>query len=694
MTIFRTSVSALALTGLAFAAMTAAAETAVEEQGVVVVTGQRTEYRPGDAAEVSKNGVSDRENPQATSVVTQDLIANQGATQLADALRNVAGISRSSTYGFFDAYQMRGYDAAYGSVYLDGLKNGNVAGELHELGGLEQVEVIKGPASGLYGASPLGGVVNLVSKRPRAGQFLDVRVGAGSFGSIDAGIDANGVLGNGLTGRLNLIYRDGDQFVDYSHVTRLYVAPALKWSIGEDTTLTLLSRFQRDDTNPWSPTTAWGTLLPNPNGQVPFTLSINDDDEKAYYDQTSGQVGYELIHRFSDAVTLTQNVRWERSTVDWDNWLFASGISADQTTIGRYLYGRTHYDYNDIAADTRLTFAAATGSITHRILIGFDYSASSYGYYNNGLFDPWANPLDLFNPDYSVPLDKTYDSITAGTAESENVGLYIQDHIRFTEAFTVTLGGRWDKVDAEGQRDDAFSPTIGAAFALNDETSLYVNAARSFTPNGSWYTTFDGQALPPETGKNVEAGVKHASKDGKLSGLVSVFRLTRQNVPTDDPEHPFFYIVTGEQQSQGVEIEGQWRPNPQWHFAAAYAYTDAKVTDDEVFPIGMKLPNVPEHNLNLWGQYTIASGVFKDVSLSAGLLYNSDKYFYEWGDGVYPVKGYILADIGAAYRVGDWKAQLNIRNLFDERYISDACCLDRITPGAPRTWQVSLSRRY
>ena len=656
----------------------------------VIVTG----YRPGDATTSSKTDVSALENAQAISVVTSDLLKDQGITRLADALRNVAGVSRSSTYGFFDSYQMRGYDAAYGSIFLDGLKNGNVAGEVNELGGLEQVEVVKGPASGLFGAAPLGGVINLVSKRPKSTSFLDVALTTGSYDRFEAAVDGNAPLteSGALLGRVNLIYKDQEEFVDFSSTRRLYVAPALTWRIGDDTAFTLLTRYQRDDLSPWSPVPAWGTILPNQNGRLPASFSVNDDNERAYYDQESRQAGYEFVHSFSDTIKLSQNLRYEESRDTWERWMFAAGISDDQTTIGRYYYGPFDQSTDDFGVDTRINIELQTGPVQHAILSGVDYARSKNRSIQTGLYDGMANPLPMFPPDYAAPLDPGTDPQFEGSGESRQLGFYVQDHLRFGERLTVTLGGRWDEVESDDQKDRAFSPTVGVTWALTPGASLYANVAESFTPTPSWQTRADGSLLPPETGENIETGIKVASDSYGLSGMISIFQLTRKNVATVDPENMFFYIVTGEQRSRGVEVEGAWTPSDAIDVRVAYSYIDAEITQDNTYPVGLKLPNVPRNNVSVWGKYTVQSGLLENLGMSLGVLYNGDKEFYE--SQVYTLPGYTLLDAGLSYDIGGWSAQFNVNNLLDERFFPDACCLDRVTPGEPRTWQLRLEKSW
>jgi iron complex outermembrane recepter protein len=680
---------ALVLATLASSASLAemSAKPTVEE---VIVTG----YRPGDATSSSKTDVSALENPQAISVVTADLMQDQGITRLADALRNVSGISRSSTYGFFDSYQIRGYDAAYGSIFLDGLKNGNVAGEVNELGGLEQIEVVKGPASGLFGASPLGGVVNLVSKRPKETSFVNVALTTGSYDAIESAVDANAPLTEtgSLLGRLNVIYKDREEFVDFSSSERIYVAPALTWRPTDAMELTLLTRYQRDELSPWSPVTAWGTILPNPNGELPVSFAVNDDDQRARYDQESKQAGYEFVYRFSDALRLTQNLRYEETEDSWNQWMFAAGISEDLTTIGRYFYGPFDQTTRDLGVDTRLNAEFSTGAVRHKVLTGIDYVRSKNHSLQTGLYDGLQNPLSLFPPDYSAPLVPASDPLFEGSGRSAQLGFYVQDHLNFGERLTVTLGGRWDEVETDDQKDRAFSPTVGATWALSPSVSLYANAAESFTPTPSWQTRADGSLLPPETGENIETGIKFANAERGLAGMVSIFQLTRKNVATEDPDNMFFYIVTGEQRSRGVEVETAWTPSDAIDVRLAYTWIEAEITKDNTYPVGLRLPNVPRNNVSVWGKYTVPSGPLANLGMSLGLVYNGDKQFYE-GE-VYQLSGYTLVDAGLSYDIAGWTTQLTLNNLFDERYFPDACCLDRVTPGEPRNWQLRVQKSW
>ncbi len=665
----------------------------------VVVSGQREEIVK--QAQVAKSDVPLMETPQAISVVTADTIRDQGITRLADALRGVAGVSRSSTYGYYDSYQIRGFDAAYGSIYLDGLLSGNVAGTNNELAGLERVEVLKGPASMLYGSAPLGGLVNLVSKRPRNERFVDLGYAIGSYGLVENSLDANAPLGSSgeWLGRINVLFRDSDDFVKYSDNQRLFIAPSLTWAPQAGTSLTFLGRYQRDRDSPWSPVPASGTVQPNPNGRLPIDFSVNDD-EGSVQNQDHLQLGYALEHAFSEALTFQQNLRYTRFKTFWDKWMFAGPFVVDATNIprtdviSRYYYGPFEQNDREFAVDSRLAYSLALGSVKQNLSGGVDYRYRRGAYFDaGGNFDANANPLDLFDPDYSAPLEPVGAQPTPSASRSleRQIGFYLQDHLQFGERFTVTLSGRYDAAESSGVKDEKFSPRAGATYLLVPGLAAYASWSRSFTPQGS-YRTLDDQPLPPETGRNIETGLKANTLDGRLEGMISVFRLTRQNVATEDQDNPFTYFATGEQESRGFEVETRWRPLPTWLIAMAYANLRAEITRDEKFPSGAKLPNVPRDSLNLHTEYVIPSGVLKDLGFSLSYLRNTGKNGSLYEDLSLP--GYKIFDAGLSYRLLDWETRLNVNNVLDERYYPDAGGGERVTPGEPLNWRLSVMRTF
>ena len=668
--------------------------------------------------EIGKSNISLIETPQAISIISGDLIKQRGITDINDALASVAGVSRSSTYGFFDAYTIRGYDTALDSLYLDGLITSNAVGTNNELAGLERVEVLKGPASALYGAAPIGGLVNLVSKRPQNRSFLDASVSTGSYDLKEVALDGNTSLNpeGTLLGRLNLLYRDSDDFVKFSGRNRVYVAPALTWHMGTRTYLTMLASMQRDDDNPWSPVPAEGTVLPNANGRIPYGFAINHGgDEANSQTQNRKSIGYVFDHAFNDDVSFSQTLRYTHAKTKYENWVFAAGFVDSAYVggvqqghiIGLYVYGAPYRQKDkNLGIDNRLNVSTRLGSTTHELMLGVDHRRyRGTGGDGGGVFDFTANTIDFLDPDYSGVYNRDSASAYGIDYDNEQTGVYIQDHIGFGEKLFITGGGRIDWVNQSDSKDKAFSPRIGANYLFTPHASVYAVYSRSFTPQLGFVQAFDGSRLDNGEGRNVELGVKVSDPGGAFSGSAAVFELTRLNVATDDPDHLFFYLVTGEQESRGFEMEGEWRLSPGAVISGAYTHiSHAKVTEDERIPIGTRLGNVPKHNLYVRGDFTMPAGPLAGLGANVAVQWNSDRvsdttYFYDVdGDGIndagFELPSYKVVDAGLHYMRDEWRLQLDVDNVLDKEYFPDASEPFRVSYGRPRNWRLTFSRKF
>jgi iron complex outermembrane receptor protein len=674
----------------------------MDDKPVIIVRGTALPTTPVSA----KADIPLLENSQPISIVSQETLSSQGVLRLGEALYNVAGVSRNNTYGFFDGFNIRGFNASAGATYLDGLLDDTGYGT-SELTGLERLEVVKGPASGLFGQGPLSGIVNLVSKRPQAEAFLDAAVTSGAYNLLETRVDANAPLtaGGGLLGRVSAVFRDQDFFVNASGQRRIFIAPSLTWKPSDATTLTVLGRYVDDHINPWSPTTAYGTALPNPNGPISIKLAINDATYPAVQDNDYWNAGYVLDHKFSETIAFHQSLRYQNFHNSWDNWLFVSSTSADLRRVGRFYYGPFDQNGTYFRVDSNFSARFDTGPLSHYVLAGFDFGRRHT--FETNLFDPGPYYLDLYNPVYGT-VSTPNPAIARTTYESSTKqrGFYLQDHVNLGEIFTVTLGGRWDKAISRivnngttnpRVEDNAFSPKAGATVALNDWASLYVNFAKSFSPQGT-YRASDGSTLPPERGVNYEVGIKIAKSDSTLVGMATLFELTRKNVATADlspTAPPNTYVLTGEQRTRGLELELAWRPRPGVELTGAYTYLDPKVAADSRLLVGARLASVPKHIANLWVRYTIENGPLANLGAGLGLHHESDRpaSTSTATSPAFYLNAYTLVDAALFYKVGDWALQANVRNIFNERYFPTAS-LTRTTPGEPRTFSISLQHRF
>lgn len=274
----------------------------------------------------------------------------------------------------------------------------------------------------------------------------------------------------------------------------------------------------------------------------------------------------------------------------------------------------------------------------------------------------------------------------------------------------MTLNGRWDRAAFAGQAQTAFSPRVGGTVELVRGVALYASWAKSFAPHfGSQIVVESKEGVPtvvgsapPERGRNEEIGVKYVLPAADLTGMVSLYRLTRTNVLQPDPDFPLFSRVSGRQRSKGVEIEAHWHPGVGFGVDAAYSYTNARYIEDEIVPLGTALPNIPLHNLAAYARYELQHGPLAGFGAIAGAQYNSARYVYDssYAGNVFAQNAllrlapYTLVNLGVFFRAGPWLGQVNIYNLFDKRYFPDACCVTRITQGQPRNWRLTLSRRF
>lgn len=660
----------------------------------VVVTAESGEEGTGYVARESRTAMKTKtlllETPQAVSIVTRKLIDDQGAQDLEEALRNVAGVSVGGYYGEWDYYRIRGFDVSNENTYLDGLIGDGAPYE--EIWGLERIEVVKGPASTLFGQGPLGGFVNLVSKRPRPDFFGEAQLTVGSFNYVQGALDVN-FPGNGnktIYARFNALLRSADSFVDFANSKRIFIAPAFTWEIGPSTILTLLTSDRDDWMNFAFPLPARGTVLPNPNGEIPISRYVGNPAHPNDEWQRIIRTGYEFDHRFSESIGLVQNLRY--FWLDWtsNNLSYPTSLSEDGRilTLSGYKAVGNSYGWR---IDTAVDAAFGTGPLDHVVLLGVDYRSTTQYYRSQ---DGNTIELDLFTPNYGALPPYVYGPASASKETAADLGFYLQDQVRLLDRVTVTAGVRYDystfDVPIEfGVGEDggsfwayAFSPKVGITYEFVPGVAAYFNWSRSFNPQW-FFTDAQGNPVAPETGENFELGLKYALFNNRLTGMLSIYQLTRSNVATENlaTPDPFDSIVTGQQRARGFEFEIAANPLPGLELTAAYTYINAEVTQDNVLPVGTPLQGVPENCLNMWIKYTLQEGVLKGLGVGLGGTY----YSSQSGDiaNTFDLPAYGVMDAAVYYKRGRCRAQVNFNNILNSRYFVGSYDELFVLPGAP-----------
>lgn len=641
------------------------------------------------------------ETPQAISVINRDLMDAQQVVKLDDALKNVAGVIAGGYYDGWDYYRIRGFDASF-NTYIDGLRGGN--GMSEETWGLESVEVLKGPSSALYGESVLGGLVNIITRKPVAADFAHLQVTAGSFNFVDPALDAGHVLNasHTLYGRFEALFHSADTFVDYTHRNRYYFAPSLTWRPNASTSLTLVGRAERDNGRQPMPLPAQGTVLPNPNGRIDIHRYNGELENNANkMQQATQQIGYQFEQRFNDHLVLHQNLRMAWYQQEWNRIYYPSYLGADQRTLYRYPLS-WHGPWQAHEVDTNLEAHGTLLGMEHTALAGFDFYRSpseSVGYSINFADPSQYEPLDLYKPVYGANPVRTLAQYTNGMTVTQYAGIYLQDHIRLAHTVTLTGGGRLDlaKNESRGQSNQnarGLTPRLGVTWQAIPSTTFYGSFSKSFLPQSgtSWNGSASGSYLPPERGQQWEAGAKSTYLHGRLTTTVALFQLNRKNVSTNDPAHPNFNLVTGEQRSRGAELEATAHPMAGWNITTAYSYINAEVLHDNTIAAGTPTMNAPRNIFNVWTNYELQHGALHGLDFGIGGRHFTDQA----GDTAnsFQLPAYGLTDASISYRRGHAKWQLNANNLTDARYASGSYNNVYVKPGEPRTVRTTVSWNF
>jgi len=659
----------------------------------ILVPGERSrdDYYVPDASTGTRTPTPVLEIPQSLQVIPRQVLDDQQATELDDALRNVSGASVSSTEGRGFQINLRGFEGV--PVFRDGFRlyspndNGDAAGQgFPEMANVERIEVLRGPASVLFGQSEPGGSVNVISKKPLEQPFYDVALQAGNRGFVRPQVDISGPLNedNSLLYRLNAVYQREDGFRDFDQETeRFFIAPTLSWSLSDRTDLTVQLEYL-DDERPFDPGLV---ALGDGVAEIPRDRILGEPDDRISSEFIT--LGYTLEHHFSDRWTLRNGFRYLSDRDDVSATLsfpFIGGLNEATGDLNRVFAEQT-VENDTLALQTNVVGEFATGSIDHTLLIGADlarYRLESDSF--TVFFPPSVQvPINIFNPVYgAVPRPDRLDTPTSSQAiDTDSLQVYVQDQMELLDNLILVAGVNYETVTQTtattrfgntteaNLSETAWSPRVGLIYQPIDTLSLYANYSRSFFPSAA--VTIDGDPLQPEEGEGFEVGLKTELFDSRLLATLAYFNLTKQNIATPDPIDPQFSVATGEQRSQGIELDVTGEILPGWNLIASYSYIDAEISEDNRFEVGNRLPGVAEHSASLWTTYEIQSGHLAGLGVGLGVNWVGDRA----GDlqNSFELDSYFLTNAAISYRRDNWRFGLNVENLFDVTYIE----------GTPRT---------
>lgn len=652
------------------------------------------------------------ETPQSVTVVTRQQMTDQAAQSVGQALRYTASVLAETrlSAGRYDSAFIRGFGGSGGNAgfinYLDGLKyqrGVNFLVPSYEPWGLERIEVLRGPSSVVFGQVKPGGIVNMVSKRPKDEAHGEIQLQTGSFQRAQIAFDIGGPVDPEKTWLYRVVGlgRAADTQVDFTREERIFIAPSVTYRPNGATTFTLMASFQRDpETGFYGFIPAVGTVLPSRAGKIRSDFFPGEPSFEGY-SRNQANIGYTFEHRFNDVFTFRQNVRVSDLESRFRTVAVAS-IGADQKTLTRRVtvsneHARTAGMDNQLQADFR------TGPLTHKLLFGVD------GYWTDGKAFTGAGgtvqTLDFTNPIYGrTPFAPP--ALPGVTQTTSQYGIYLQDQIKL-DRLSLLVGGRFDNAEARiralntgvltKQDDTAHTGRVALMYNFDNGFAPYASYSTSFEPLAG--TTFAGTPFKPTDGEQYEVGFKYELPGANAFIQASAYELTQTNVATADPLNAGFQVQTGEVRARGLEFEARATLFDNLDLIAAYAYTDAEVTKSNGVDLGKRPTVVPRHMASLWGHYTFRTGMLAGFGLGAGVRYVGEGA----GDpgNTFFTPDYTLVDAVISYDFGAanpalkaWKLQVNAQNLFDKEYISGCYGAVQCSFGLRRTVLATLSYRW
>lgn len=672
-------------------------EVVIEE---LVVVAERYVSTGGRSA--NKDNIPLVETPQSVSIISRDMIDLLNWNSLNESMRYVSGAT-GEAFGpdeRYDWLQVRGFDPVQ---FIDGVRApiASVNNTAVDLYGFESVEVLKGPASGLYGQAPPGGIVNVTSRRPTEEFSSELEVQLGEYDHVQLNGDITGALSDTVSARFTALYRDRETQVDFLTSERFFVAPAIAFELTPVTSLTLLANYQDDRLENQSTgfLPAFGTSLPNPVGTVPVGRNLGETGVN-FFDRTQFSVGYEFSHEFSGSFAIEQNFKYFDVDVD-SRAVFGAGLVDDNfdgtpddfRTVNRFDFPFNE-DIQTTNIDTRAVLTFATGALDHSMLVGIDYR--HYDGFSEFGFNE-APQIDLFEPVYDaeIPEGPVFPSVDATI---DQLGLYVQDQIR-VDNFVVTLTGRLDNVDtdpANGDEtdDEEFTYRVGLNYVFDNGLSPYLQTARSFEPAQG--ADFNGNLFEPTTGTQYEVGLKY---DGRnlARGLnvfasIAAYQVVQENLTTPDPDNVGFNVQTGEVEVQGVELELAARLNERLTVNFAYTSTDTEVTKSNSGNLGKSLVAVPDTIVSALVNYTIQTGTFGGLGAGIGIRHRGEQF----GDALneWPSDSVTLWDAIIHYDTENWRFALNANNFTDKTYVDRCSSTSNCFYGVRRLVIGSLTRKF
>ena len=657
----------------------------------IIVTGKTQGYIAVDSVTATKTDTPLLDVPQSINVVTRAQLDDQALHSLGDVLRYVPGVTVGQGEGNRDQVTLRGQNTT-ADFFLDGVRDD--VQYFRGLYNLERVEVLKGPYALIFGRGGGGGIVNRVQKSPSpAARFLDARASANSFGAYDLSFDLNAPVGDNAALRVNAAYEDLANHRDVYEGERIAVNPYFAIDLDSGWKAGLSYEYVDDDraTDRGVPSLA-GAPITGYRDRFFGVPDVNRTRLEAH------------IAKLRVDGALTEDLAFSTTLLygDYDKVytnVYPNGAATGQNgTVALAAYADATAREN-VLVQSNLVWSVTTGDISHKILFGLEYGdQDSANQRRNGVLSNAT--FNLANPVFPTV---TFPALSRDTVSTvKTFSFYVQDQISLGERFEIVAGLRFDRFDIDGtdlqpdpdrpfaRADDKVSPRLGLIFKPRPNVSLYASYSQSFLPrSGDQFLTLSTtQAnLEPEEFTNYELGAKWNVRPN-LNVTAALFQLDRANATTPDPANPLITINVGKTRTQGLELAVTGTILPNWQVSGAYAYQDAALDGNDA----VRLAQVPEHQFSLWNRYDVSDR----LGFGLGITRQSDQFAaIRTLAATTRLPSFTRVDAAVFYSVSEAvEVQVNVENLFDETYFSDAHNNFNISPGAPLNARFTVRARF
>ncbi|WP_192886169.1 TonB-dependent siderophore receptor [Xanthomonas campestris] len=689
------------------AAPATAAEPQARSLDAVQVRSDYAPYRALTVTGATKTEAPLRDLPISARVLDHSLLEDAGVTDLAGALDMASGITKANNLGgLWDSYSIRGFtgDPNFSSDYMvNGFNASRGYNGLRDGANTQSVEVIKGPASALYGRGEPGGAVNIVTKKPLFDAQHSVDLSAGRFDSYRAALDSTGPLSETVAYRVNLMHKDQHSFRDTVDSDATLLAPSLLWMPTPDTTVSYELELLRIHT----PFDRGVTAIDGDANRLPASRFLGEPGDGDIDLHSTGHQVF-AVHGLNQTWSLQGGATYRDSGMrgfSTEPWT----LQADDRTLRRE---RRYRDYQgrDIAARAELLGTLGSGKVSHHVLFGIDgnrFNDSRYQLRARSAATPYS--IDVLAPRYGVAQPGRLAPITDTDERQQVWGVYAQDQIDLGARWKALLGVRYDhyqqdianrlRATTQQASDGVISPRAGLTVHLDDTLSLYASAAAGFRPNSG--VGANGQSFAPEKSRSLETGLKYVQPGEGLEATLAVFRIDKENVLSLDPADTSFSLPVGQMRSEGAELDLLGRLTPHLAASVGLAYTDSQVTRSSAAAVGTGLaegrrfPNVPRFSGNAFVNYAQPLSGTRSAAVGVGVSRTGERLGSVDSNTGFVLPAYTVWRLVGHYDLSErLRLYAKVENLTDRRYAAFSYSEQWVYPGAPRTWTVGARLRF